>query len=53
MEKEKKCCFVNNVLCIFNSLVLIFVAHMANTTCVWTFHQPEFPEEAKKFSRIQ
>lgn len=36
-----------------NFLALRLVAQTANSACIWIYHQPEFPEEAKKYSRIK
>ncbi len=43
----------NKVLAGLNCMALAFVIQTANAACVWMFHQPEFPEEAKKYSRIK
>ena len=37
----------------FNALAMGLVIQTANSACIWLIHQPEFPEEAKKFSRVQ
>lgn len=37
---------------IINSIVLALVIQSANSACCWMFHQPEFPEEAKKYKRV-
>lgn len=46
-----------NVLCKMlmglNCMALMLVAQTANSACLWIFHQPEFPEEAKKFSKVR
>ncbi len=44
---------VNKVLVGLNCIALAFVIQTANAACIWMFHQPEFPEEAKKYSRIK
>jgi cyclic lactone autoinducer peptide len=35
-----------------NSVALALVVQTANSACMWIFHQPEFPDEAKKYKRI-
>lgn len=39
------------MLGIVNLMALLLVSHSANITCVWAFHQPEFPEAAQKFKK--
>ncbi|RKI26563.1 cyclic lactone autoinducer peptide [bacterium 1xD8-6] len=36
-----------------NCMALVFVIQTANAACIWMFHQPEFPEEAKKYRRVK
>ena len=36
-----------------NCIVLTLVAQTANTTCIWIFHQPEFPETAHRYIKIK
>lgn len=36
----------------FNALAMSLVIQTANSACIWLIHQPEFPEEAKKFLRV-
>ena len=36
-----------------NAMALFLVYQTANATCMWLFHQPEFPKEAEKFKRTQ
>ncbi len=45
--------FVKKILGIFNCIALVLVALSANITCVWVFHQPDFPEAANKFKKIK
>lgn len=33
-----------------NKVALNLVKRSANSACVWSIHQPEFPEEAKRFT---
>lgn len=44
---------LSKVLMGLNCIALTLVSQTANTACIWIFHQPEFPEEAKKYSRIK
>ena len=37
------------MLSLINSLALFTVIQTANSTCLFCFHQPEFPKEAKKY----
>lgn len=34
-----------------NALAMMMVVQTANSACIWIVHQPEFPDEAKKFIR--
>lgn len=34
-----------------NQVALKLVEKSANSTCMWAFHQPEFPQEAIKFKK--
>ncbi len=36
---------------VLNSLALMMVIESANQACIWFFHQPEFPESAKKYQK--
>jgi len=36
-----------------NSLALIMVIQNVNVTCGWLMHQPEIPDEAKKFRKLK
>lgn len=37
---------------IVNCMALILVIQSANSACGWIFHQPEFPEQANKFKKV-
>jgi cyclic lactone autoinducer peptide len=50
---RRKIAIGQKVLCVLNSMAIVIVAQIANSTCIWMFHQPKFPEEAKKFSRLK
>lgn len=50
---RRKIAIGKKILCVLNSIALVFVAQTANTVCACVFHQPKFPEEAKKFSRLK
>ncbi len=41
----------SKMLQLLNSFALLFVIQSANSACCWLFHQPEFPEEAAKYSK--
>lgn len=41
------------VLGLLNCMALALVVQTANAACVWIFHQPKFPEEARKYSRLE
>lgn len=45
--------FLKKVMTIINCLTLALVVQTANAACLWIFHQPEFPEAAKKFCRVK
>lgn len=45
--------FLMKLLGVFNCLALILVVQSANIACAWLFHQPEFPEAANRFKKIQ
>ena len=32
-----------------NAMAIMMVVQTANSACIWVVHQPEFPEEARKF----
>ncbi len=34
-------------------LALLLVMQTANAACIWVAHQPEFPEEAKKYCKVK
>ena len=36
----------------FNALAMSLVIQTANSACIWLIHQPEFPEEAKRFLKV-
>lgn len=38
---------------VLNAMALMVVMQTANAACVWVFHQPEFPEAANKFKKVQ
>lgn len=46
-----KSTFFTKLLSGVNLLALALVAQTANAACIWIYHQPEFPEKAKKYSR--
>ncbi len=50
-----KCKFklLRKILVGLNCMVLAFVVQTANAACIWIYHQPKFPEEARKYSRIK
>ncbi len=50
---RRRYCILKKVLFGLNSLAFALVVQTANVTCLCVFHQPEFPEEAKRFNRIQ
>lgn len=35
-----------------NLLAMAIVVYTANAACAWAHHQPELPEEAKKFRKF-
>ncbi len=35
-----------------NFMALALAVQTANAACIWIFHQPKFPEKAKKYNRI-
>lgn len=37
---------------VMNCIALALVVQTANSACIWIFHQPDFPEEAKCFNRM-
>ncbi len=41
------------IMKILNCLALMMVIQSANTVCAFYFHQPEFPEAAKKFKKFR
>lgn len=43
---------IKKVMVLMNCVATFFVIQTANSACAWIFHQPEFPEEAKKYSKI-
>lgn len=44
---------LKKVIGVINCLAVMFVVQTANSACIWIFHQPEFPQEAKKYSKIK
>jgi cyclic lactone autoinducer peptide len=34
---------------VVNMFALLMVFQSANSTCVWVFHQPKFPDDAEKY----
>ena len=44
--------FCKGIVGCINALALSLVIQTANSACIWLIHQPEFPEEAKKYSRV-
>ena len=51
MCRESK--FIKKVMVIMNCIATFFVIQTANSACAWIFHQPEFPEEAKKYIKLK
>ncbi|MBQ9610588.1 MAG: cyclic lactone autoinducer peptide [Lachnospiraceae bacterium] len=49
----KKFNLSNKALAAINVLAMILVIQTSNAACLWMFNQPEYPEEAKKYSRIR
>lgn len=45
---QKKC----NVVNLFNLCALAVMISSMNSTCYWAHHQPEVPEEAKRFRKF-
>lgn len=45
---KKKCTVVN----LMNLCALALLLQSVNTTCVWAHHQPNVPEEAKRFRKF-
>lgn len=37
---------------VMNFCALMVAAYTINVTCLWAHHQPEVPEEAKRFRRF-
>lgn len=42
----------SNVVNLFNLCALAVMISTMNTTCAWMHHQPEVPEEAKRFRKF-
>lgn len=42
----------SNVVTLFNLCALAVAISTMNTTCAWVHHQPEVPEEAKRFRKF-
>lgn len=42
----------NKIMKFINCLALVLVAVSANSTCMFYFHEPKFPDAAKKFKRL-
>lgn len=36
-----------------DAVALLLVAQTANSACIWVAHQPEFPEEANVYKKVQ
>lgn len=51
--KNMKTNVVEKMMKVMNCLAVMLVAQTANAACIWIFHQPEFPQEAKKYSKIK
>lgn len=47
-ELQKKRSLINVV----NMAAIAMVIYTANATCLWTQHQPEMPEAARKFRKF-
>lgn len=45
--------FVRKMITVMNCLAVMLVAQTANSACIWIFHQPEFPQEANKYSKLK
>lgn len=45
--------FSSKLMGAVNCLALMLVVHSASAACIWYFHQPEFPESANKFKKVQ
>jgi len=43
---------VGRLMIFLNCIAIKLVGHTVNLTCYWIFHQPEEPEEAKKFRKF-
>lgn len=50
--RVKKFNISNKLVAVANILAMALVIQTSNATCLWMFNQPEFPEEARKYSRI-
>ncbi len=42
----------SNMVNLFNLCALAVMISTMNTTCTWMHHQPEVPEEAKRFRKF-
>lgn len=51
--KLKKIIFNKKILGVLNVLAVVLVTQTANSTCVWLYHQPEFPASANKFKKLK
>ena len=51
VDMKKKIFNFAKVFSALNALALMVVAQSANAACLWVFHQPKFPETAKKYSK--
>ena len=49
----KKFKISDKMLAVANVLAMVLVIQTSNAACLWMFNQPEYPEEAKKYSRIK
>ncbi len=50
---KSKFILLTKMLLGLNCMALAFVVQTANSACLWIFHQPKFPEEAKKYIRTK
>lgn len=44
---------IYKVVGVMNCLALLLVVQSANSACCFYYHQPEFPETASKFKKVQ
>lgn len=50
---KDKTIFLKKIMGVMNCIAVMFVVQTANSACAWIFHQPKFPEEAKKYSKFK